>query len=188
MPIYLTQLFQGRIGQLLRMVKDHRGRLFFAVVAMVVVAATQVAIPFVLKHVLDDIFVNKDARMLNLIPLGVVVLFLIRGTAMYYQAYLMKYVGEKIVMRLRNRLYNRIQDLPLSFFHKEKTGSLMARITHDVSIVREMISDAMTGVLKDAVMILGLAGYIYVQDWKLAMAATVVLPIEIGRASCRERV
>jgi len=177
MPIYLTQLFQGRIGQLLRMVKDHRGRLFFAVVAMVVVAATQVAIPFVLKHVLDDIFVNKDARMLNLIPLGVVVLFLIRGTAMYYQAYLMKYVGEKIVMRLRNRLYDRIQDLPLSFFYKEKTGSLMARITHDVSIVREMISDAMTGVLKDAVMILGLAGYIYSQDWKLAMAATVVLPI-----------
>ena len=96
---------------------------------------------------------------------------------MYYQAYLMKYVGEKIVMRLRNRLYDRIQDLPLSFFYKEKTGSLMARITHDVSIVREMISDAMTGVLKDAVMILGLAGYIYSQDWKLAMAATVVLPI-----------
>jgi len=177
MPIYFTKLFQGRIGQLLRMVKDHRGRLFLAVVAMVVVAATQVAIPFVLKHVMDDIFVNKDARMLNLIPLGVIALFLIRGTAMYYQAYLMKYVGEKIVMRLRNRLYNRIQDLPLSFFYKEKTGSLMARITHDVSIVREMISDAMTGVLKDAVMILGLAGYIYSQDWKLAMAATVVLPI-----------
>ncbi len=177
MPIYFTKFFQGRIGQLFRMVGDHRGRLFFAVVAMVVVAATQVAIPFVLKHVLDDIFVNKDVRMLNLIPLGVVVLFLIRGTAMYYQAYLMKYVGEKIVMRLRNRLYDRIQDLPLSFFYKEKTGSLMARITHDVSIVREMISDAMTGVLKDAVMILGLAGYIYSQDWKLAIAATVVLPI-----------
>ena len=177
MPIYFTKFFQGRIGQLLRMVGDHKGRLFLAVVAMVVVAATQVAIPFVLKHVLDDIFVNKDARMLNLIPLGVVALFLVRGTAMYYQAYLMKYVGEKIVMRLRNRLYGRIQDLPLSFFYKEKTGSLMARITHDVSIVREMISDAMTGVLKDAVMILGLAGYIYSQDWKLAMAATVVLPI-----------
>jgi len=177
MPPYITEFFQRRIGQLLRMVKDHWGRLFFAVVAMVVVAATQVAIPFVLKHVMDDIFVSKDVHMLNLIPLGVIALFLIRGTAMYYQAYLMKYVGEKIIMRLRNRLYNRIQDLPLSFFHKEKTGSLMARITHDVSIVREMISDAMTGVLKDAVMILGLAGYIYVQDWKLAMAATVVLPI-----------
>ena len=177
MPPYITEFFQRRIGQLLRMVKDHWVRLFFAVVAMVVVAATQVAIPFVLKHVMDDIFVSKDVRMLNLIPLSVIALFLIRGTAMYYQAYLMKYVGEKIIMRLRNRLYNRVQDLPLSFFHKEKTGSLMARITHDVSIVREMISDAMTGLLKDAVMILGLAGYIYVQDWKLAMAATVVLPI-----------
>ncbi len=177
MPIFLTQLFRGRIGQLLRMVKDHRARLFFAVVAMVLVAATQVAIPFVLKHVMDDIFVNKDTYMLNLIPIGVIALYLIRGAAMYYQAYLMKYVGEKIVMRLRNRLYDCIQDLPLSFFHKERTGSLMSRITHDVSIVREMISDAMTGVLKDAVMILGLTGYIYVQDWKLAMVATLILPI-----------
>ncbi|RTZ96253.1 MAG: ABC transporter permease [Deltaproteobacteria bacterium] len=177
MPVFLTQLFTGRIGQLLRMVKDHRARLFFALMAMVVVAASQAAIPFVLKHVMDDIFVNKDSQMLNLIPVGVIVLYLVRGAAMYYQAYLMKYVGEKIVMRLRNRLYNRIQDLPLSFFHKEQTGALMSRITHDVSIVREMISDAMTGIVKDAVMILGLAIYIYVQDWKLAMAATVILPI-----------
>lgn len=177
MPIYLTKLFKGRIGDLLRMVKDHRGRLFLALFAMVMVAATQVAIPFVLKHVLDDIFVNKDTQMLNLIPLGILVLFLVRGIAMYYQAYLMKFVGEKIVMRLRNRLYNRIQDLPLSFFQKEKTGSLMARITHDVSIVREMISDAMTGIVKDAVMILGFVAYIYSQDWQLALAATLVLPI-----------
>ncbi len=177
MPIYFSKLFKGRIGDLLRMVKDHRGRLFLALFAMVMVAATQVAIPFVLKHVLDDIFVNKDTQMLNLIPLGILGLFLVRGTAMYYQAYLMKYVGEKIVMRLRNRLYSRIQDLPLSFFQQEKTGSLMARITHDVSIVREMISDAMTGIVKDAVMILGFVAYIYSQDWQLALAATLVLPI-----------
>ncbi len=177
MLIYISELLKGRMWHLLSMVKDHRGRLILAVFAMVMVAATQVAIPFVLKHVLDDIFVNKDARMLNLIPLAVIGLFLIRGIAMYYQAYLMKFVGEKIVMRLRNQLYSRIQDLPLSFFQNEKTGSLMARITHDATIVREMISDAMTGVLKDAVMILGLVIYIYSQDWLLAGAATVVLPI-----------
>lgn len=177
MPIKLTQLFQGRIGQLLRMVKDHRGRLFFAVLAMVAVAGTQGAIPFMLKHVLDDIFINQDITMLKLIPLGVVLLFFVQGVAMYYQSYLMIYVGEMIVMRLRNQLYNRIQDLPLSFFQKEETGALMARITHDVAIVREMISNAMTSVVKDVITILVLAVWIFSQDWKLAAAALVVLPI-----------
>jgi len=179
MPIFITQFLKGRFGQLLGMVKDHLGRLFLAIVAMVVLAVCQVAIPFLLKHVLDDIFVNKDTRMLNLIPLGVILLFLVRGVAMYYQAYLMKYVGEKIVMRLRNKLYERIQDLPASFFHKEQTGALMARITHDVSIVREMVSNALTGVAKEAAMVIGLVGWIYWQNWQLAMAATVVLPIAL---------
>ncbi len=179
MPIVIDQITRRRITHLLRMVKGHRVRIFFAIVAMVMVAARQVAIPYVLKHVMDDVFFSKDTRALNLIPLAVIALFLIGGIAMYYQAYLMKYVGEKIVMRLRNQLYSRIQDLPLSFFHREQTGALMSRITHDVSIVREMISDAMTGVVKDAVMALGLVGYIFFQDWKLALAATVVLPVAL---------
>ncbi len=74
---------------------------------------------------------------------------------MYGQSYLMSYVGEEIIRRLRNRLYERIIDLPLLFF-REKTGVLMSRITYDVNIVKNMVSTAVTGSVRDVFSISGL--------------------------------
>jgi subfamily B ATP-binding cassette protein MsbA len=99
----------------------------------------------------------------------------------------MSYVGENIIKTLRNRLYARIQDLPLSFFQKERTGALMSRITNDVQIIRGMVSDAVKAALRDVFSIIGLAIVIFWRDWKLALIASVVLPmafypvVEFGR-------
>jgi subfamily B ATP-binding cassette protein MsbA len=168
---------QDEYRELVGMIVHNWRRLLAASVAMLAVAGTNAATAFLLKPVLDDVFINKDLLMLKLIPLIVLAIFLVRDVGMYYQAYLMKYVGEYIVMNLRNRLYAKIQDLPLSFFQAQKTGVLMARITHDVSIVREMVSTAFTGLLRDGFTIVGLTFVIFYRDWKLALIAMVVLPV-----------
>lgn len=88
----------------------------------------------------------------------------------------MNYVGEDIIRRLRNQLYDRIQDLPLAFFQKERTGTLMSRITNDVNILKAMVSSAVTGSLRDASTIIGLTAVIFYQNWRMAIIAFIVLP------------
>lgn len=154
---------------------------------MLVMAAATSASAFLVKPVLDDIFFNIDVTMLKLIPLAVLIIYFLRGLAMYGQEYLMNYVGESIIRRLRNDLYDCISDLPLSFFHKEKTGVLMSRITNDVNIIKAMVSTAVTGSLKDSFTIVGLTIVIFYRDWKMALFAFIVLPlaflpvVEFGR-------
>ena len=144
---------------------------------MLVMAAATSATAFLVKPVLDDIFFNKNTQMLKIIPVAVVLIYLLRGLGMYGQEYLMSYVGQAIIRRLRNMLYDHIQDLPLSFFHQEKTGVLMSRITNDVNIIKSMVSTAVTSTLRDCFTIIGLVGVVFYRDWSLALYAMIILPI-----------
>ncbi len=166
-----------RHKRILFLIKENRFKLFLAMLCMLVIAVASSATAFLVKPVLDDIFFNKNITMLKIIPLAVVVIYLLRGLGMYGQDYLMNYVGESIIQHLRNDLYDRIQDLPISFFHKEKTGVLMSRITNDVNIIKTMVSTAVTGSLKDSFTVIGLTFVIFYRDWKMALFAFIVLPI-----------
>jgi ATP-binding cassette, subfamily B, bacterial MsbA len=166
-----------RHKRILFLIKENRFKLFLAMLCMLVIAAASSATAFLVKPVLDDIFFNKNITMLKIIPVAVVVIYLLRGLGMYCQAYLMSFVGESIIQHLRNDLYDRIQDLPISFFHKEKTGVLMSRITNDVNIIKTMVSTAVTGSLRDGFTVIGLTFVIFYRDWKMALFAFIVLPI-----------
>jgi len=163
--------------RLLALIKDNWFRLFLAMVCMMVIALATSATAFLVKPALDDIFFNKDIKMLKLIPIVVIIIYLLRGLGMYSQAYLMTYVGESVIRKLRNSLYDHIQDLPISFFHKEKTGTLMSRVTNDVGVIKSMVSTAVTGALKDVFTIVGLTIVIFYRDWKMALFALIILPI-----------
>lgn len=168
---------KDRHKHILFLIKENRFKLFLAMLCMLVIAAASSATAFLVKPVLDDIFFNKNLTMLKIIPVAVVVIYLLRGLGMYGQDYLMNYVGESIIQHLRNDLYDRIQDLPISFFHREKTGVLMSRITNDVNIIKTMVSTAVTGSLKDSFTVIGLTFVIFYRDWKMALFAFIVLPI-----------
>ncbi len=141
------------------------------------ISSATTATGYLIKPVIDDIFVNRDTTGLVVLPLLVVAVFLVKGLGSYGQEYFMNYVGEDIIRRLRNQLYDRIQDLPLSFFQKERTGTLMSRITNDVNILKSMVSSAVTGSLRDASTIIGLTAVIFYQNWRMAIIAFIVLPV-----------
>ncbi len=180
-------IFKDRHRRLLALIKKNKFRLFLAMICMLMIAVAVSATAFLVKPVLDDIFINKDKRMLIIIPVAVILVYFLRGLGSYGQQYLMNYVGESIIRQIRNDLYDRIQDLPIAFFHQEKTGVLMSRITNDVSIIKSMVSYAVTGSLKDCFSIIGLTTVIFYRDWKMALFALVVLPmaffpvVEFGR-------
>ncbi len=165
-----------RHKRLLGYIRESRGKLLLAMVCMIVVAGSTSATAFVVKPVLDDIFMKKNEQMLLLMPFVVVVIYVLRAAGMYGQEFLMHYVGESIIRQLRDNLYDKITELSLAFFHDKKTGVLMSRITNDVNIIKNMVSTAVTGALRDCFTIIGLIGVIFYRDWKLAIIAMIVLP------------
>ena len=159
------------------LVKENSSRLGLAMVCMLVEAAGTSTAAYLVKPVLDDIFINKNSQMLKYLPPAIVGLYLLRGLAMYYGDFFMSFVGQDIIRRLRNQLYDRIHDLPLSFFSKETTGVLMSRIINDVNFVKDMLSTTITGSLRDCFTIVGLIFVIFYQIWQLAAFAVLVLPV-----------
>lgn len=176
MKLLPTIVIKERHRQISALVKKNSGRLILAGVCSLMISGATTVMGYLLKPVIDDIFVNKDATGLMLYPLLVIAVFLIKGVGGYGQQYFMSYVGENIIRHLRNRLYDRIQDLPLAFFQQERTGVLMSRITNDVNILRNMVSTSVTSTLRDASSIVGLTAVIFYLNWRMALIAFVVLP------------
>src|SRR2546427_9500762 len=83
---------------------------------------------WLVKPVMDDIFIRRDGLMLKLIPLALLAVYVVKGVARYLQSYLMAAVGERVVARLRRELYTHIQSMPLSFFSDVHSADLMSRI------------------------------------------------------------
>ncbi|MDY0222003.1 MAG: ABC transporter ATP-binding protein [Desulfobacterium sp.] len=161
----------------LHIVLAHWKKLALAMVCMVVVAGATAASAYLVKPMLDDIFINRDKTKLLLIPGAAILVFFLKGAGSYGQGYLMNYVGEQIIKHFRISLYEKIIDLPLAFFHREKTGVLMSRITNDVNIVKGMVSTAVTSLLRDAFTVAGLTFVVLYMDWKLALGAFLILPM-----------
>ena len=165
--------------RLLVFVKPYWTRLAGAMVCMLFVSAATSGSAFLVKPVLDDVFFKKDLTMLKLIPLAIVALFVLKGLFDYGQGYLMSYVGQRIIADLREKIYNHLQSLSLSFFTRNPTGVLMSRITNDVGLVQGAVTDAVTGLLKDFFTIIGLVGVVFYRDWRLAIVALVVFPVAV---------
>jgi subfamily B ATP-binding cassette protein MsbA len=164
---------------ILRMIKEHRFKFIGSMVCSLIIASTTAATAWLVGPVVDEMFTNKNLFLIKLIPIAVIVMYLVRAIGVFGQEYLMSYVGQDIIRQLRNRLYGRIQDLPLSFFQAEKTGVLMSRITNDVNLIKNMVSDTVKASIRDIFSILALTGVIFYRDWQLALIALVVVPVTL---------
>ena len=165
--------------RILGLVRTEWLRLLIAMLCMIAVAGLTAATAYIIKPVLDEIFFKKDIEMLKILPFGIILLYLSRGACYFGQGYLMNHVGQSIIKQLRDNLYGHMQKLSLSFFQKQDTGTLMARIISDIERIKGMVSEAVTGVLKDCFTIVGLLFVIFYRDWKLALIAIGVLPVAV---------
>ena len=162
--------------RLFQFVKPHGRVLVLAGICMLPLSLCSSGLAYLVKPALDNIFFKKDLQMLRLVPLAIIGLYIVRGFFDYTHSYLMGYVGNRIIADIREKLYFHIQALSLSFFAKNPTGVLMARITNDVNLLQSSISNVVINVFKDIFTIIGLTGVMLYQDWKLACIASLILP------------
>ncbi len=158
------------------LIKPHWQRMALATACMLGVAACTAASAYLIKPVLDEIFIDKNVNMLKILPLVVLMIFLVKSLCAWGQGYLMSYVGNRIVVDLRQQLYDHLQRLSLSFFDKTPTGILMSRIMNDVSQIQAAVRECATGIIRDALSVVGLVGVVLYRDWQLAIIAIIILP------------
>ena len=151
----------------------------FALVGMVFVAGATAASAWLMKPVINDVFVAKNKEFLLPISIAVLVTFAIKGFANYAQSVIMHYVGQRIITDTQHRLYGHLTRMDLSFFHQTPTGSLISRFTVDINMMRAAVSNALTGIGKDFLTLIFLLGVMFIQDWYLAVIAFVVFPVAI---------
>jgi len=173
--------------RLLSYTNPYWGRLMAGILLAIVVSAATGAAAWIVKPVMDDIFLSKDTTLLKILPLGFILIYTIKGLARYGQSYLMRSIGQKIITRIRNELYEHIQKMPLSFFHNTPSAILMSRITNDVTMLGHVSSQVVADFFRQTFTFFILLSLTFYREWKLATIALVVFPfigifiVSIGR-------
>jgi len=165
--------------RLLSFLRPYRSRLIIAAACMIVLAGCTAALAWMLKPALDNALSGRDKDFIYLLPLLVIGLYVVKGCAYYGQAYLMGYIGQKVIFDLRNALYHHITSQSLSFFAHRKTGELLAHMSYDVTLVQATVSTAITALMRDSVSIIFLTLVVFIQDWLLACITILVFPLVV---------
>ena len=143
---------------------------------MILAAATEVALPVVIKPFLDGTFIDKDPTLMTWTPIALVLIFLVRGVGGFIAQYASALVGNKMVMDLREEMFEKILVLPLKYFHEHSSGSQLSKFTFDVSLVQYAATQVITVFVKDSLTVIGLLGYLIYLDWKLTLISLIMLP------------
>ncbi len=160
-------------------IKPYLGLISFSLLLALLVSAADGTLAWMVKPIMDDIFVNKNAELLRLIPLGLLLLYLVKGVSRFGQSYLMRSVGQRVIMQLRNKLYEHIQLMSLSFFHRTPSAVLMSRITNDVTKLARISSQVIADFFRQIFTVIVLLGVVFYREWRLALIYCLVLPVVI---------
>jgi len=162
--------------RLLRYLRPHRGMFSIGVAGMVLFAATDAAWAAFVKFFLDGTFVDRDPRMVWLVPLALVGLFIVRGVADFMQTYCPGHVGRHVVKTLRGQIFDRYLHLPVTYFDHNSSGVLLSRLTFNTEQVATATTDSITVFIRDTLAIIGLIGYLLYVNPRLTLISLVVAP------------
>jgi subfamily B ATP-binding cassette protein MsbA len=135
------------------------------------------AIAWSVKPALDEILVGKKYQYLTLLPLGVLLLFVVKGFLSFGQAYLMKSAGMKLVRDTRNRLYDHLLHLPMGYFNRESSGVVISRIMHDVETLQRLVGDVIRTFIVEIPTVLFLMGVALYRKWDLTLLSLILVPL-----------
>ncbi len=163
--------------RLYEVIHPYQVKLIVAMLAMICVSAGTGAQTWLVKDVLDKIFIEKNTFYLELLPLVLLLIFFLKGVVYYIYSILLEQVGQSVIRDFRLDIFNHIHKQSLSFFNKMPTGTLMSRVISDVALIQQAVSKALVGAVRDFFQVIILLGVVFVMNWRLAMITFIVLPI-----------
>lgn len=170
---YKKQLY-GRLWQYL---SDYIPIFIGSILAMLVVAATMPAFASLIVPMINDGFVHKNLSNMGWIAAAIVGLFLIRGVFNVINEYLTGLLSGKLVWRMRGEMFDKLQRLPIHFFHDNTSGRTVSRVLNDAGQITDAGFNVITVIIKDGLSILFLLAWLFYLEWKLTLVTFFAIPI-----------
>ncbi|MEP7223335.1 MAG: ABC transporter ATP-binding protein [Actinomycetota bacterium] len=166
-----------RLRVLLRLAHPYKGRTALALVTLVAYTLVALLPPYLAKLAVDDGIEKGDLAVLT----AVVVAFVVAGIAAFalsaVQTYLTGWVGERALADLRIQLFEHLQRLSLGYYERNRTGAIISRLTNDVEALDQLVTDGISSLVQNSLVLIGTAIVLFLLDWRLALATLVVLPL-----------
>jgi ATP-binding cassette, subfamily B, bacterial MsbA len=161
-------------------VVEHKLVLFLSVILLFLSAFADTSLIAILKPLLDRGFSEGDKKFLLIAPVYIFGLVLLRGIANYGYSVFLSLISGKVVMRIRQRLFNHFVDSPVSYYDQNSTGRLLSRITYDTDQVASSSSDALIVIIRESAFICGLFYTMFYNSWQLSLSLIIITPIVIA--------
>jgi subfamily B ATP-binding cassette protein MsbA len=162
--------------RLLGYVRPYRKVFALSILFTVLLALTQPMVPAIFKPMLDGSFVEKDIDTIRLMPLALIGLFFIRGIASYASTMAIQWVSNKVIMDLRNEMFQRLMTLPNRYYDDNPTGTILSKITFNVQQVASASTNVLIVLVRDSLSILGLLAWMLYIDWQLTLSILIIGP------------
>jgi subfamily B ATP-binding cassette protein MsbA len=169
-----------RIGQFRRLfafVVPYRSRLILALVIIIFGSILGLAGPYTARFLIDAVFKQNNPTLLNQITLVLIVIFALQSVMYFFRAYLLAFIGERVMADLRLRMFEHLQSLSLTFFNERRTGELVSRLTNDVSTVRNVVTSDISTALSQVLTFVGALVLIIITDWRLTIFMFALIPV-----------
>ena len=154
--------------------------LFGALVCTVFASAGNLYLPWLFRDMIDKVLSEKNYFMLNMISVSIIVIFFFRGIFAYGQNYLMNWVGQHVVVDIRAEVFRKLQHLSMSFYDRNKTGTIMSYVTNDVNALEAAMVDKTVELVTEGFILIGSVAAMIYLDWKLTIFTLLTFPIVLG--------
>ncbi|EHK8997740.1 lipid A ABC transporter ATP-binding protein/permease MsbA [Vibrio vulnificus] len=158
-------------------IRLYKSGLVVAVVALIINAVSDTYMVSLLKPLLDEGFGSAESDFLRMLPLIIFAMMFIRGISSFVSAYCLSWVSGNVVMQVRRMVFNHYMQMPVSYFDKEKSGSLLSRITYDSEQVSAATSQALVSIVREGASIIGLLVLMFYNSWQLSLVLILVAPV-----------
>ena len=159
--------------------KNYKLKIFFALIGIIGVAGGSAGLAYIVKPLLDQVFIEKDQQMLYIVPVLLIVVQTAQGVGKYIQIYYTSYIGQDIIRVVRDKLLAHILTLDIDFFQKKHGGELISRVTNDINKIQSAVSSQIAGMIREVLTVIALIGVVIYQSAELAFYGLVVMPLAI---------
>ena len=167
--------------RLLRYIYPYKKRLVLAIFCIIMAAGANLYLPWIIKDMIDEVLIEKNMLLLNIISVSIVGVFLLRGLFYYGQSYLVSYIGQRVVIDVREVMFRKFQRMPMAYFDKHQTGETMSYLTNDVNAIQTALVDNLIELVTEGAILIGSLAMMVYLDWKLSLLTLTVIPM-VGQA------
>jgi len=191
-PQRLTRKQVNTFKRLLQYVRPYTKWMVLSIIMLLISVSLGLILPLVIRNLVDIVLVDKNFTRLNQLAIGLFVVFILQGLASFVNQIALAFVGENVVADIRVQVYSHLQLLSLKYFTDNRTGEIVSRVTNDVILLQNAVTDNLVALLRQAITLIGAAILLFVLDWRLTLIILAGIPfvtltmVWLGRKIRRE--